>query len=366
MNVEIFWTIVFAYTKVHYAAENLFHHLSDTRQKLLYQLISPVFGFTICDYYLGSEALEPEHNRVMPNQPRFQNLSCRALDTNNVKKIPRGTLLYVQVNAFNDFVNVYLPLLQTQILLMSGQIMLPAIQYLENGKSHYNTIISHPKIYHWFPQNPFIEHTKITPIPYGIWTNQLEAYARALKRYDEILFNSTFSNTTATNNSVVSHKKIVLLKPYIFPTHQTRDALLPYVSKKVPLQQYYDDITASYFVLSPVGDRNDCFRHWESIGLEAMPICNCPAKYRPLFGENAILVGRNDLPSIIQKSDKYFMSKYRKPNRQLVLISYWKKIINDVRERLLNDTVFTLSNQYGGTIVKSKTKLFHHKKIHSI
>ena len=35
------------------------------------------------------------------------------------------------------------------------------------------------------------------------------------------------------------------------------------------MQEFYEKVAVSRFLISPHGDRPDCYRHWEAIGLAA-------------------------------------------------------------------------------------------------
>lgn len=51
---------------------------------------------------------------------------------------------------------------------------------------------------------------------------------------------------------------------------------VPHIDEKVPLKEFYRRIAASRYVLSPDGLRPECHRHYEALGLGAIPVTQLP------------------------------------------------------------------------------------------
>ena len=94
------------------------------------------------------------------------------------------------------------------------------------------------------------------------------------------------------------------------------------------------------FIISPVGDRDDCLRHYESIGMGAIPICNISETYKDLFGKNMIYVkDEHDLKRIIETNGAELEGLYEEPNRNIITVEYWKNYVAEeikkVQEKLV-------------------------------
>jgi len=96
-------------------------------------------------------------------------------------------------------------------------------------------------------------------------------------------------------------------------------------------EAYYRMVSETFILVSPRGDRPDCYRHWEAIGLGAMPACNCPRSFVSLFEENMVYVENDDLVKLLNISSTFMMNMYRPPARHMIFVSAWAKKINIIR-----------------------------------
>ena len=84
----------------------------------------------------------------------------------------------------------------------------------------------------------------------------------------------------------------------------------------------------STYTISTSGDRDDCYRHYECIGLNSIPISNI--NYKEIFGNNMIYSDINNIIKIIKynrlpiENDKY----KNNTNRDILLIDYWRDKIS--------------------------------------
>lgn len=56
----------------------------------------------------------------------------------------------------------------------------------------------------------------------------------------------------------------------------------------LPVEDYYEALRTHRFVLSPDGDRPDCYRNYEAIGLGAVPITALSAERYAFFGRSVL------------------------------------------------------------------------------
>ena len=90
-------------------------------------------------------------------------------------------------------------------------------------------------------------------------------------------------------------------------------------SRKLDHETYLKSILKSKFTISTGGDRDDCYRHYECIGLNSIPISNI--SYKEIFDNNMITLDVNDILKVID-NEKVF--DYHPPNRDIITIEYWR------------------------------------------
>ena len=98
-------------------------------------------------------------------------------------------------------------------------------------------------------------------------------------------------------------------------------------------EEYYESMRTHRFVLSPDGDRPDCHRNYEAIGLGAMPITSLNATKYAFFGSSVVF--ERDLVSypefrwgVTGAVHRLFGTNgaglvYRPPNPSQVRVCYW-------------------------------------------
>ena len=214
-------------------------------------------------------------------------------------QLPAYTKLYVQVNVFASFVQRLLPRIQTPLILMTGQYSMPALKGSGKERALFDAVLAHPNIVRWWSQNP-VQLPARTPnphkyrgIPYGIKHSELSPYAKCHaeahagppNKTAELLY-APFALHGARDVTDTRSKLATL--PQYAGTHLPNGNLVA----PMPYRQYCRRIAQARFVLSPPGDRFECYRHLEAIGAGAVPICDCPAPYAQLFS-GWMLLARN-------------------------------------------------------------------------
>ena len=107
-------------------------------------------------------------------------------------------------------------------------------------------------------------------------------------------------------------------------------ALVPQGEKQPP-DEYYKTMHESKYVLSPDGDRPECYRHYEAIGLGTMPITQLhPHLYRHLAG-NVVF---NDTMWDVSEMEAT-LSPNPNVNRRLLFEEYWMEYVERTAGRPL-------------------------------
>jgi hypothetical protein len=110
---------------------------------------------------------------------------------------------------------------------------------------------------------------------------------------------------------------------------------------------FLTNILNSEFVISTTGDRDDCYRHYECIGLNAIPISNINNNYKDIFEDNMIYSNAEEMLDMVNNDTVKY--NYKKPNRNILIIAYWvNKINKKIKMIQLTNTIYmkTFQLQY--------------------
>lgn len=102
--------------------ETFFHRLLrqnfTSKRQLLSQLINPYSGYVLCHYYLSTEVQRVDIDVTGKMDLRY---------INDYSKIKNGSVIMVQNNFLEHFVHHIMPYLRHNVILITGQWMLPAL-----------------------------------------------------------------------------------------------------------------------------------------------------------------------------------------------------------------------------------------------
>jgi hypothetical protein len=273
-------------------------------------IIHPLTFYKICDHYLSDEYHPPGKNNL--------------LDFNAITTVKNFDIIYVQSDLLCFFTNHILYNINKSIILITGKYGLPSVKKIPLT----DNLLNNPKIILWFSQNPIYPNSsKYIGIPYGIKQASLDIYANALIR----------------NKNSCKIKDILHLNNSI--TNKCRE-VLPRIPR-LNLCDFYDRIAEAKYILSPIGDRDDCFRHYESIGLGAIPISNVSPDYRYIFGDNMYYADIMTMKYILDND--YIDHTYFLPNKNIICSKYHidkvKSIINNKKKIIKENELSTLDNK---------------------
>jgi hypothetical protein len=181
----------------------------------------------------------------------------------NASQLNENDTVYVPFTEVELFVNSILEGVSTNIIVISGdwQLVKPA----SNVSIH--KLLTHPHVLKWFCQNlpkyggpnPF--HPKIAPFPYGLHEDPRNSILRV---YTEVLFGSLL------DDSFLNKTKSIFVGP-LSSTNSARSSI-PRKSGRMDPTSFFLEMAKSKYVVSPDGDRPECYRHYEAIGLGTVPI----------------------------------------------------------------------------------------------
>lgn len=294
---------------LHVMAQRL--HLNP-RPRLLPFIINPFSPLLLCDLHYGAEK-EPDPDIVI-----------NPLHENGTDAIRPCATVCVNAKSFKVFATDVLPRIRTSIILMTSRYHLPQVERSQLT----DTVKAHPAISHWFAQNPvYPGDDRYTAFPYGIKPNVLEEYGAIFLAYH------TYQQA-ATKNKTIEHLPFAIThpsrKPFVTGHVRNASALKPV--------QFYERIVQARFLISPRGDRPDTYRHWEAIGLGALPIANINrALYGSLFGEDMVYMEDADkIVGLLDEREHVALEQqYHAPSAHRLSSLFWARQVGEARDACL-------------------------------
>jgi hypothetical protein len=264
------------------------------------KIINPFSLCYLCNYYLGDEC----DKCSIPLPPDKKELLT------NLELIKDYEIIHVEFNYFCLFCNEILDKIDKKIILTTGQ--------WHGGPGFTNDLIikilEHPNILLWVSQNPICtSNEKYMGFPYGIHHNHLESLVHILLEHKSI-----------------KTKEVTHLFTHI--THSSRK-LLPVVPE-INLYDFFIKIAESKYLISPVGDRPDTYRHYESIALGAIPVSNINKElYECIFENNMYYTTIEEM--VIAISNNSISGEYFEPNKDLICFDYYKdKVLERIKKMI--------------------------------
>jgi hypothetical protein len=268
---------------------------------LITNIINPLSPYILCDHFIGTEINSNISPIIIENKNNLLNL-------NNISKVKKYDIVQCQINYFDYFIKEILPKLTVKIVLITSQQQLPQI----NRSIITDNLLKNEKILLWISQNPIYQNeSKYIPFPYGVRECNLYMY-----------FHHLLKNCNKIEKNInVNHLHCNVL------TNKCRKKLPK--RGKTRLNKYYTNVAMSKYLLSPIGDRDDCYRHYECIGLGTIPISNISPQYIPIF-EDSIYVTDIDNMINILKRNTINDHIYKMPNKNIVTFEYHRDKIKQI------------------------------------
>jgi hypothetical protein len=266
----------------------------DTILKNMINVFSPYF---LCDHFIGDEAWRWGVLSKLP--PGKTDINT----TFNLDVIKEYDIVQCQLHFFDFFVCDILPLIKKKIVLITSQFECEGFKRTLLS----DRVLEHPNIALWISTNPIYEPSeRFMVFPSGFSPFNLSIYTNIL-----------------LNKEIIKTNEVAHM--HLAPTNPCRE-LLP-KADKYPEEEFYDTIRKSKFMISPIGDRDDCYRHYECIGLKTIPISNVGEYYKELFKDNMLYCDIHKMIEIIQTNE--VNREYNEPDQNLISYEYYKDLVYD-------------------------------------
>jgi hypothetical protein len=251
----------------------------------------------------------------------------------NVSQLKENDTIYIPFTEVERFVNDILDDVSTTIVVISGDWQnVGPISNTAIGK-----LLNHSRVLKWFCQNlpkyggvnPY--HPKIAPFPYGLWEGGIP---NPLPSYKHIFFGSI------QNKSLLNKSNFIFAGP-LGNNGDGKRPSLPQLTIRMNPTDFFLEMAKSKYVLSPNGDRPECYRHYEAIGLGSVPITELdPILYRHLDNGSVIFNNKEWNLTLLEKE------LHPKPivKRRMIREDYWMDWVDDVIGSRINWNTYDNGN----------------------
>jgi hypothetical protein len=176
---------------------------------------------------------------------------------------------------------------------------------------------------------------KIAPFPYGLKEHAARKSVKPTKSLIE--YRKVFlKGPTKKWDTVMTPRGQKQQQPRVYQgylrSHPDRKNI-PNGRSHLKPYKFYQKIQESHYILSPNGDRPECYRHYEALGLGTVPLTQLdPVSFRHFEGSG--LVFNNTVwrvETLVETLDPHPIV-----NRNLVLEEYWMEYVDWTTDRALH------------------------------
>jgi len=174
----------------------------------------------------------------------------------------------------------------------------------------------------WYSTNVAVFHDKIRCLPFGLEAGAAEIINKFKNHQKKNLCYANFHNHTI--------ERIQLMN------WLTKQSWCKTVTTSVPLEQYLDDTANSMFTIAPEGNGYDCYRTYEAIQLDTIPILSITNFSENLAKLQLPILRCGDYYQITQDNLEFAYENMIKQqyNLRALELDFWQDIINEDKKLL--------------------------------
>jgi hypothetical protein len=190
---------------------------------------------------------------------KFKLISDFVLDQNGLRKTEINNsipIFFVKTDYINIFFDRYLPDYHFKIITHNSDYPID---------NRYSKFFENQNLVCWYGQNINYLHSKLKSIPIGI-ANEIWEHG------NEDILNEVISNNNQKSNLIYCNFDINtnLLERQKCVRSMEKNKLT--MNNKTNFKNYLEELSKSYFSLSPNGNGIDCHKTWESLYLKTIPV----------------------------------------------------------------------------------------------
>jgi hypothetical protein len=277
---------------------------------LVEDFVTPLAPYFIANHFISNEINGSDHKYIGMKLKLKANDLIKNKNYNDIKNFE---IIQVQVDLFDFFYDKILPIIiknNIKVVIITSQWHLPQIK--KNHKT--DDLLNNSNIILWISQNPiYTNNEKYMAFPYGICHKNINEYVNFIN-----------------SNNINTDKNIKILNQFArahadLPNNHIRKMFDIFGKNSgkgnLNYSEFLRNILNAEFVISTSGDRDDCYRHYECIGLNAIPVSNINDGYKDIFGDSMIYSNAEEMISMVNTNIVNY--NYKKPNIDILKISYW-------------------------------------------
>jgi hypothetical protein len=261
----------------------------------------------------------------------------------NPKKVQPGSTIFITCFSASTFFKKIHPKIKSPYILVSQFRSDLAIKYLDDP-----TIIALFCADH-YPSDTYttacffspcdikpISHKKLTLIPLGIFhPKELFYNYSALDQLFTSLRNKQKPTLLYMNFSLHWWS---LLRSTLYQTYKDKPWVKNECKNPKSFESYLQEMAECKFALSPQGDLNDCYRHWEAILCGVIPIIQKTSISSLFDGLPVLLVDRWTEINEDFLNQKYIEISSKQYNLEKLYMKFWVDKINKIKQDFLSQT----------------------------
>ena len=226
-------------------------------ENLIEHLVTPLTPYFICNHFISTEIYWDSPKSI------WKDLKLKANDllkNKNYNDIKNFEIIQVQVDFFDFFYDEVLPIItknNIKVIIITSQWHLPQIK--RNSKT--DDLLNNNNILLWISPNPiYTNHEKYMAFPYGIFYDSVDSYINFIK-----------SHNINNDKNIKILNQIASVHDHLPNNHIRKvfDIFGKNSGNHINYTDFLTNILNAEFVISTAGDRDDCYRHYECIGLNA-------------------------------------------------------------------------------------------------
>lgn len=290
-------------------------------------LVTPITPYFLCNHFISTEIHSRSGWKYIGINLKIE--ANNLLKNKNYNDIKDFEIIQIQVDYFDFFCNSVLPIIcknNVKVIIITSQWHIPQIQ----RSPATDKLLNHKNILLWISQNPIYENSeKYMAFPYGICHHQIKEYAQFL-----------ISNDANKNKSIKILNQNAAAHGHLPNDHirKTHNIFGINSGRRLGYTEYLTNLSNAEFVISTAGDRDDCYRHYECIGLNAIPVSNIKGGYKCIFDENMVYSNAEEMVTML-KTNTVVNHIYKKPNKDVITISYWKNKIHERIDEIIHERI---------------------------
>lgn len=259
----------------HLSGERLYHALARSHQQTCTPetrvFLTTTSGCDVADFvYASHECCDQPNSKHLGRYDR-------------VHWTDPNVIIFVQFADLPSFIQFILPNIAVPFVLLTGQTSLVKQTFLLAPDrvdvtglrpESVAALLQTPSLIHWYTTNPWFRHPLVSGWPYGLDVASIPDYGKA------------YANATSFR------KTVGVYYGALGTGHRPSRIGLP--QGQVSFRETYYARMASYtHVLSPNGDRPDCYRHYEALGLGTIPITELDPYLFAFLNTSGVLFARD-------------------------------------------------------------------------